>query len=188
VDGAADPPQLLFESVTTCPYWALMASPSAVPYLLTRAALIWAADMLVPDAGSTDTTAIAFPNDMSRSTYPMAHDSWLALPPEPASAVNWLTSAGVHWPGADPWAGAAAPPPPHAVTVNAVTAAASDPASRSCFLCALMNTMIPPLYPSQSSLDRLRFFRQLLGAALPPYRNAPDEVFAAKVNLAFVKR
>jgi hypothetical protein len=30
---------------------------------------------------------------MSRSTYPVAHDSWLALPPEPAAAMNWLTSA-----------------------------------------------------------------------------------------------
>ena len=93
VDGAADPPQLLSESVTACSNWALMASPSAVPYLLTRAALTWAADMLGPDAGSTDTTAIAFPNDMSRSKYPMTHESWLSLPPAPAAAVNWLTSA-----------------------------------------------------------------------------------------------
>jgi hypothetical protein len=37
--------------------------------------------------------AIALVNDMSRSKYPMTHDSWLALPPEPAAAVNWLTSA-----------------------------------------------------------------------------------------------
>ena len=49
--------------------------------------------LLLPDAGSTDTTAIAFPNDMSRSKYPMMHESWLALPSEPAAAVNWLTSA-----------------------------------------------------------------------------------------------
>jgi hypothetical protein len=47
--------------------------------------------MLEPDAGSTDTRAIAFPNDMFRSVYPMAHASWLALPP--AAAVSWLTSA-----------------------------------------------------------------------------------------------
>ena len=39
------------------------------------------------------------------------------------------------------WAGAAALPP-HAVTVNTVTAAASDPARRSWLLRALMNTMI----------------------------------------------
>jgi hypothetical protein len=49
--------------------------------------------MLAPDAGSTDTTAIAFANDMSRSKYPMMHESWLVLPPEPPAAVNWLTSA-----------------------------------------------------------------------------------------------
>ena len=98
------------QSVTTCPNWALMASPSAVPYLLTRAALIWAADMLAPDAGSTDTTAIAFPNDMSRSKYPMAHESWLSPPPVLAADVNWLTSALVHWPGADRWAGPAHAP------------------------------------------------------------------------------
>jgi hypothetical protein len=30
---------------------------------------------------------------MSRSKYPMMHESWLALLPEPAAAVNWLTSA-----------------------------------------------------------------------------------------------
>jgi hypothetical protein len=35
---------------------------------------------------------------MSRSKYPMMHESWLALLPEPAAAVNWLTSAWVHWP------------------------------------------------------------------------------------------
>jgi hypothetical protein len=49
-----------------------------------------------------------------------------------------------------------------------------------------MNTMILPLYPGQSSLDRLRFFRQLLDATFRRAENAPDEVFAAKVNLAFV--
>jgi hypothetical protein len=74
----------------------------------------------------------------------MMHESWLLLPPEPAAAVNWVTSARVQWPG-DPWAGVAALPPPHAVTVNAVTAAASDPARRSRLLRALMNTMIPSL-------------------------------------------
>src|SRR5579863_5207148 len=124
-----------------------MASPSALPYLLTRAALTWASDRLAPDAGCTDATAIAFPNDMSRSKYPMMHESWLALPPEPAAAVNWLTSAAVHWPGAAPWAGAAGPPPPHAVTINTVRAA-SDPASRSCLECALVNTMILPFIPA----------------------------------------
>ena len=72
-----------------------MASLSVVPYLPTTADLIWAVDMLA-DAGSTDTTAIAFPNDMSRSKYPMAHESWLSLPPVPPAAVNWLTSALVH--------------------------------------------------------------------------------------------
>jgi hypothetical protein len=45
------------------------------------------------DAGSTDATAIAFSNDMSRSMYPMAHESWLSLPPASAAAVNWLLSA-----------------------------------------------------------------------------------------------
>ncbi len=34
----------------------------------------------------------------------MAHESWLSLLPAPAAAVNWLTSALVHWPGAAPWA------------------------------------------------------------------------------------
>jgi hypothetical protein len=49
--------------------------------------------MLGPDAGSTDTMAIALLNDISRSMYPVAHDSWLALAPEPAAALNWLISA-----------------------------------------------------------------------------------------------
>jgi hypothetical protein len=41
----------------------------AVPYLVIRAASTWAADKLVLDAESTDTTSIAFPNDRSaRST------------------------------------------------------------------------------------------------------------------------
>ncbi len=119
-----------------------MVSPWVVPYLLTRAALTWAADMLGPDAGSTDTTAIAFPNDMSRWKYPMMHESWLSPPPPPAADLNWLTSALVHWPGAAPWVGTA-PPPPQAVTVNAVAATASTPA-RNCFLCALMIAMILP--------------------------------------------
>ena len=65
-------------------------------------------------------------------------------PPEPASVVNWLSSAAVQWPG-DPWVGVAALPP-HAVTVNAVTAVASDPARNSRLLRALMNIMIPSLY------------------------------------------
>ena len=105
VDDAADPAQLLSESVTVCSNWALMTSPWVVPYLLTRAALTWAVDKLAPDAGSIDTAAIAFPNDMSRSKYPMMHESWLSLPLPPPAAVNWLTSALVHWPGAAPWAG-----------------------------------------------------------------------------------
>ena len=81
----------------------------------------------------------------------MTHDSWLALPPAAAAAVNWPTSAWVDWPGAAswaeaaPWAGAEVlPPPPQAVTVNTVTATASDPARRNCFRCALMNTMTLP--------------------------------------------
>jgi hypothetical protein len=61
--------------------------------LLTTAAMTWAADMLLPDAGSTDKTAIAFPNDMSRSNYLMAHESWLSLPSASVAALNWLTSA-----------------------------------------------------------------------------------------------
>src|SRR5690242_9956040 len=120
-----------------------MASPAAVPYFLSRAALIWAGDMLESDAGTTDTTAIALPNDMSRSKYPMMHESWLALPAEPPAAVNWLISALVHWPAAEPWAGAA-PLPPQAVTVTAATAAASEPARRNCFLPVLMNAMVFP--------------------------------------------
>src|SRR5579863_8732800 len=80
------------------------------------------------------------------------HESWLELPSEPAALVNWLTSAAVQWPG-DPWAEDAgvaedaALPPPHAVTVNAINAAASDPARSYCFGCDLMNTMILPLIP-----------------------------------------
>src|SRR5690348_11315834 len=144
-EAAADgPAQLPSASVMTRSNWALTASPSAVPYFLTRAVLTCAADMPGPDAGSTDTTAIAFPNDMSRSKYPMTHESWLPLPPPPAAAVNWLVSALVHWPGGPPWARAAPPPPAHAVTVNAAAAAASGPASRSCF-CVLMNAMDSPL-------------------------------------------
>jgi hypothetical protein len=61
--------------------------------------LIWAADMAGPEAGATDTTSIAFGNDVSRSKYPMMHESWLALPSEPDALVNWLTSAAVQWPG-----------------------------------------------------------------------------------------
>ena len=93
VEAAAYPSQLVPASVATCSNWALMASLSVVPYLLTRAVLIWAADMLVPDAGSTDTTAIAFPNDMSCSKYPMMHEFSLPLPAPPPAALNWLTSA-----------------------------------------------------------------------------------------------
>jgi hypothetical protein len=84
--GADGPAQLPSESVMTRSNWALTALPWAVPYFLTRADLTWAADMPGPDAGSTDTTAIAFPNDMSRSKYPTMHESW--LPPPPAAAVN----------------------------------------------------------------------------------------------------
>jgi hypothetical protein len=85
------PPQLVPASVATCSNWVLMASPWVAPYLLTTAASIWEGDMLLSDAGSTDTTAIAFPNDMSRSKYPMMHE--LSLPLPPPAAVNWLTSA-----------------------------------------------------------------------------------------------
>src|SRR6185437_16782216 len=120
-----------------------MASPAVVPYLPTRAALIWAADRLA-DAGSTDSTAIAFPNDMSRSKHPMMHESWLPLPSVPPAAVNWLTCDLVHWPGAAPWAGPDEPPPPQAVSVAAVTATASGQASRNRLRCALMNAMISP--------------------------------------------
>jgi hypothetical protein len=83
--------------------------------------------MLAPEAGSTDTTAIAFPKDMSRSKYPMMHESWLAPPPEPAAAVNWLTWAAVHWPGPAPAETEDDDdPPPHAVSAahTAATAAA----------------------------------------------------------------
>ena len=95
-DGPANPAQLLFESEMTCPNWALMALPSVVPNLLTRAAFTCEADMLVSDAGTTDDTAIAFLNDMSRLKSPMTHDSPLVVPPTSAAVVNWLTSAAVH--------------------------------------------------------------------------------------------
>jgi hypothetical protein len=131
--------------------------------------------MLAPDAGSTDTTAIAFPNDMSRSKYPMMHESWLFLPLPPPAAVNWLTSAPVQRPGAAPWAEAAGLPPPHAVTVKAVTAAASDPARRSCLLRALMSTMILPFSePAQSGQDRYRFFRDTPYAGTPRLARVSD--------------
>src|ERR1700677_5178166 len=118
-----------------------MASPSAVPYLATRAAPTWGIDVMPDDAMPA---AIAFPNDMSRSKYPAMHESVLSLPSEPPAAMNSLISVWVQWPGADPWAKAGVLPPPHAVIVTAVTAAASGPARRECFLCTL-NSMIPPL-------------------------------------------
>jgi hypothetical protein len=122
VDDAADPLQFLAESVMICLNWLSMALPLAVPYLPTTAALIWAGDMLA-DAGATETTAIAFSNDMSRSKYPVMQESWLE-PSEPDAATNLLTSALVQCSGAD------LALPPHAVTVSAVTAAASGQVSR----------------------------------------------------------
>jgi len=142
--GAVAALQWLLESVMVCWNWASMVPPSLAPYLLTRAALTWAAVLLAPEAGSTATTAIAFPNDMSRSKYPMAHESWLLLASAPDAAVNLLISACVHWPGDDPWAGPAGLPPPHAVTMNAVTATASGPARTNCFPRALLNAMMLP--------------------------------------------
>jgi hypothetical protein len=43
-----------------------------------------------------------------------------------------------------------------------------------------MNTMIPPLYPSQSSLDRLRLFGIYWMRLCRLAENAPDEVFRGK--------
>src|ERR1700678_3830718 len=133
-----------------------MASPAAVPYLATKAAATWACDML--SDGVTDVTAIAFPNDMSRSVYPVMHESSLLLPSEPFAAANWLTSAWVQWPGAAPWAKAGALPPPHAVIVTAVTAATSGPARRHCFLSAL-NFMIPHSSPKPVGAGQASFSR-----------------------------
>ena len=141
-----------------------MVPPSVGPYLLTRAALTWATDMLGPEAGATDATAIAFPNDMSRAKYPTAHDSWLP-PSAPDAAVNWLTWALVHWPGAAPWATPAALPPPHAATVTAATAAASGPA-RKCLRCALMNSMTFPFSPSRPRSGRIRSFLNCCSAVM----------------------
>jgi hypothetical protein len=48
--------------------------------------------------------------------------------------------------------------------------------------------MIPPLYPSQPSPDRLRSFGNYWARLFRLAENAPDKFFAAKVKLAFVKR
>jgi hypothetical protein len=47
--------------------------------------------------------------------------------------------------------------------------------------------MIPPLYPSQPSPDRLRSFGNYWARLFRLAENAPDKFFAAKVKLAFVK-